>query len=126
MDMAKAVALAQRLITANGRKISVVKLSGVAADPTKPWRGAGVPTALKTVKTSGVFLSHASNIDLGKFITDLGDLMKRVEQAVLIPGGVDLSAFDQIIDGAIIWKIDWTRELKPGTTTALYAMGVKR
>jgi hypothetical protein len=126
MDYARAVALAQRLILKNGRAIDVIRFSPTAADANKPWRGPGTPTVAQTVSTTAVFLPHASLGDLGKLGID-EEMLKRVEQVALVAGGAtDLSSFNAFVDGGSRWKIDWVRELKPGSTSVLYAIGVKR
>ena len=126
MDYARAVALAQRLITKNGRAITVQQLGSIPADVTKPWKGAANPTVVNSVETVGVFVPHAGSEDLGKFLVD-EELLKRVEQVVLIAGGgTDLTTYQQVLDEGSVWKIDWIRGLKPGSVTVLYAVGVKR
>jgi hypothetical protein len=127
MDYARAVALAQRLIDKNGRTITIDQLSSVPVDANKPWKGPAVPTVAATASLKAVFLPVSSASELGLFAKD-DELLKRVEQVALIAadGVNDLTAFHRITDVGSFWKVDWTRELKPGPTTILYAIGVKR
>lgn len=128
-DYARFVALAQRLIEANGREITVQKLDATPEEEAKPWNGPGEPTVDEDeeVETYAVNLSHASTVDLGALGID-EDLLKRVERVLLVAanGTDELDTFQQILDGEETWGIDWVRTLKPGPTTILYVFGVKR
>lgn len=126
MDYARAVALAQRLINKNGRTITIDRLSAVALDVNKPWKGPGAPTVAATVSPKAVFLPHASLSDLGLFAPD-DELLKRAEQVALLAadGTNDFTTFHRITD-TTMYRIDWVRALKPGDTVILYAIGVCR
>lgn len=126
MNYAKALALAQRLIAANGREIKLQRLSGTPANAAKPWEGAAAPTVVEEVIVTGVFVPHAGTEDLGKLLLD-EELAKRCEQICLVPGGTyNLANFTVIEDEGTKWRIELMRELKPGSTTVLYVLGVKR
>ena len=66
-DLATLALTAKRLIDANGRTITVRRLSRVEEDPAKPWRGTTdvrtTPDA--TVSVKGVFVHPHSAIELG-------------------------------------------------------------
>lgn len=126
INYTRAVALANRLISANGRSVTVQQLSAVAADPTKPWLGTGTPTVSATSVVSAVFVPLSSAQDLGKSLVDEA-LLKDAEQVLLVAAnGTDLTTFHMILDGSVRWKITGVRELKPGPTVILYAFGVAR
>ncbi len=125
-DYSKFVELARRLIDKSGRSCEFQKLSAVAADPAKPWLGAGAPTVIEPVTTMAVFLPDGAGF--GKLIED-NELFKSSEQMVLVAppvGGEDLSDYHTVLDGGVRWKINVTKALAPGPVTVLYAMGVSR
>jgi hypothetical protein len=124
MDYARAVALAQRLIEANGRDTVLQRLDATPADADMPWKGPGTPTVAAEYERVGVFLPHNGTEDLGRYLFD-SELLKRCDQVALIAGGDDdLSVCNQLNDSGKKWRITWIRELKPGDTTVLYAIGV--
>lgn len=126
MDYARAAALAQRLIEKNGRDAGFVRLSSTPLDANKPWKGPGAPTVAQTVTQKAVFLPHNGVEELGKFFVD-EELLKRCEQVLMtFVGAANLSTFHQVSDSSTLWKIKWVRELKPGSTSLMYAMGVGR
>lgn len=127
MDYAKIVKLVQRLITKNGRECTLRKLSSVAADPAKPWKGPGTPSVASETTLRGVFVP-ATGDSLGReFVSD--ELLKRVSEVLLVApddAGTDFSIFDTLIDDSLQWKIEWVYVLRPADLTLLYAYGVKR
>lgn len=126
MDFARAAALAQRLIEANGRDTVFDKLSATAVDADKPWKGPGSPTVADTVTQKAVFVPHAGNEDLGRYFVDV-ELMKRCDQLLMtFVGTKDLTTFHRVTDSGTQWRIEWIRELKPGPTSVLIVMGVCR
>jgi len=126
MDYASAAALAQRLIEKNGRLTSFERLESAVADVDKPWKGAGSPSVAETVEQRAVFLPHSGVDDLGKYLAD-DELLRRCEQVLMtFVGTADLTTFQRVLDSGTAWKINWTRELKPGPTSLLYVMGVSR
>ena len=126
-NTARQIALAQRLITKNGRSVTFQRLSATAADATKPWKGPGTPTVAQTQAVDAVFLPANGSVDLGKLGIDK-ELLKRVEQVCMVAGitGTDLSTFSTILDSSSRFKIDWYRELKPSDGVVLYVFGVSR
>lgn len=119
------IALATRLIAAKGRGVSLVRLSATAADPAKPWNGAGAPTEAARVDVRACFVPP-SGADFGRgFITE--DQLKRCDQVALVaPGSADYAQFSAVEDDVMRWKIEWVQVLKPGEAVLLYALGVKR
>lgn len=124
-DHKKFADLAVRLIDKNGRAITLQTLSGAAADPNKPWLGAGAPTVSAAVDTKAVFLPASGN-DLGKIITSK-ELLASVEQVALIaPHASLLEEMTVMLDDGKVWKVEWVQVLKPGDQICLYLFGVKR
>jgi len=125
-DFTEFVELARELIAENGRSVTFQKLDASAADPAKPWKGAGAPTVEAEVTTTAVFLPDGSG--MGKLIED-NDLFKKAEQVLLVAppaSGEVLGDFHVVLDGGSRWKVDVAKELRPGPITVLYAMGVSR
>ncbi len=125
-DHGKFAALATRLITKNGRLITMQRLSSTAADPNKPWNGPGAPTVASAVpNVPAVFVPPGGG--LGRDIVT-EDLLQRVEQVALIaPLQEGLETMHRIIDtDGQAWKIDWVQVLKPADKTVLYVVGVTR
>lgn len=127
MDYEELLAVTLELITDTGRAITIEKLSAEAQDEEKPWRGVGTdgPTVESSVDTVGTFVP-ASGMDLGQIVKDK-ELLKRVEQVVLVPGNEEpIELYTRIVDAGDLWKVDWVQVLKPGDTVMLYAFGIKR
>lgn len=126
MNYAKAVALATRLINANGRSTTLQRLSSTPVDANKPWKGPAVPTVMQSVITVGLFAPPFNNESLGKeFIRD--ELLARCENVLLVAtNAVDLTTFTSVLDSSVRWNIEWCQVLQPGATVLLYAFGIKR
>ncbi len=134
VDYQKAAQLALRLISENGRAVTLVKLGQTAADPAKPWRGN--PDARNTPEasaaTTGVFVP-ASGGGLG-FISEDSELVKRSEQILLVAAesvsSYKIEDFNEVIDpeDAIDtrWRVTQVEMLKPAGIRLLYAIGVRR
>lgn len=127
VDYARSLALAQRLINANGRTITLRQLSGTAADSDKPWEGPSDTTVTTAVTAKAVFVPHNGQEDLGKFGVD-DELFKRFEQVALVAsdGTNDFNDFQQVVDGGRTWTIGLIRELRPGDTSIMYVLGLNR
>lgn len=129
-DDAALIALAQRLITASGRAVTLVEFNSTLADANKPWEGAADPrvTPDSTLVVDAVFVEPQSALRLGLiYLTD--DMIKRAEQIMLIsPGASDnLSSYQEVIDEDLSrWKIIDNRVLKPGSSVILNYLTVER
>jgi len=129
----KMAAVAEKQITKRGRSISVVKISRTPTDASKPWRADDTPredTDLEdSILTMGAFVEPSSLVHFG-FTSEDSELVKRSKQVVLIAGKsvnqADIDQYDEIWDGATIWKIDRTIRLKPGPVTLLYVVGLSQ
>lgn len=123
---ARQIALAQRLILKHGRLTTFQRLAATPADPAKPWLGPGMPAVDESAMLPAVFLPASGEKELSSLAID-SELLKRVEQVLLVAGGAnDLAPFSVVLDGSIRYRIDWVRTLKPSTADVLYALGIKR
>lgn len=127
-DLTKLVATAQRLIKANGRSVTFIRHDQTLGDVAKPWQG---PTDARakpndTSVQNAVFLEPSSAPKLG-ISTEQSDLVMNSEQIMMVsPGTVDLTAFQEVLDGTTYWKITTIEVLRPGAVTLLAYVGVKR
>ena len=130
VDFAASIATAQRLITENGRLVTLVSLDDTPAVAAQPWKGAADPRATPdaTLPVRAVFVPPSSASALGLRI-DTNDLVKRAEQiAIVSPGGaVDTEIYDEIADSdGSRWKIVFSENLKPAELLVLSFFGVAR
>lgn len=134
MDYNRAAANAQRLIRKNGRSVTLSMLSGVAADPAKPWRGAGVPTDTDPITESAVFAIGNTSIPTESrglaFDWVDSELLKTTRHVCLVPalGLPILDNYKIIIDHENNngrWSIIWGQCLQPGGVRILYCFGLK-
>ncbi len=123
---------AKELVDRFGRPITVIQYDDAIDDPTKPWRGTANPRAVPTaeVQAAGVFVEPTGARALG-ISTQAGELLKRSDAIFLVSlgsasNGIDLSLFDEVLDGGKRWKIEVVEKLQPGDLTLLYFLGVKR
>ena len=124
-DFSKMAAVAQRLIQANGRTVTIVRHGKNPQDSDKPWRGSSeYPAATVTGKAAFVAAS-----DLGYKVRD-AENVKRADKVALFAaaddGGQALEDFDVIEDGASVWHIMRVEVLQPATTRLLYMFEVAR
>lgn len=113
------------LVKKNGRAITFRMRSRTPADSLKPWRGPS-PTAVIEVPTYGVFVPPSSANLLGQSVK-LDDLVKRSEAIIIVAPGsdvVDLSNYDEIVDGGVSWHVKGVEKLQPADTILLYFFGV--
>lgn len=126
-DYVKLAATATRLIKANGRLITLQKLSATPADATKPWNGPAAPTVAVQVTNVGAVFVPPGGSGLGRSVVD-DELIKRCDQIALVaPVEEGLETMSRILDtDGQTWKIEWVQVLKPAAKTLLYVIGVKR
>jgi hypothetical protein len=125
VDFARMAAVAQRLIEANGRTVTIVKHGKNPQDTDQPWRGSSeYPVA--TVTGSAAFVAAS---DLGHRVRD-DQNVKRADKVALFAavndGGHALEEFDVIEDGESVWHIVGAQVLQPGSTRLLYLFEVQR
>jgi len=121
--MADFAALAERLITKNGRAISVRATTKTPVDAEKPW---GAQTDSDTdYDTYGVFIDTQASDYLARVSAVSRLVLANVEvkkTGVLIPGtvGVEPTTSMKIVDGDTIWGIAKVSKVQPGPDVALY------
>ena len=129
VDTAKAIATAQRLITADGRSVRLIRYNEIPTDTTKPWNGPGDPrrTPRAFLDIDAVFVPPSSASALG-LSTEANDLIKRSSQILMMSGGasVDLLQYNEVLDDDKYWKIEFIETLKPGDEILLTFIGVSR
>lgn len=124
-DFGRLAAMAQRLIEANGRTVTIIKHGADPQDSDKPWR-AGSQYPVASVTGRAVFVAPS---DLGHKVVD-ADNVRRAEKvalfAALDDGGHQLETFDVIEDGDSVWYIIKAEVLQPADTRLLYQFEVRR
>ena len=122
--------LAERLIEANGRDLSLVRRDqDNPVDPAKPWRGS-TEAATITVVVKGVF------VDFEKQDFD-GSLVRRGDKRVLIAaksvtdeGGsaanLKIEDYDHVLDAGVRWKIITAELVEPGPLRILFDLQVRQ
>lgn len=121
---------AERLIARFGRAVVLQGKAAAPTTPSKPWEGpsdvAGTPLPLY-----GVFVPPNTVREFG--LTALGhgtefqDLITFSQQIMItFPGEVDLRDYTTLIDADVNWGIIGIQSLKPGPTTLLAFIGVRR
>lgn len=132
VDYNRMAALAERLIQADGRLVTVVKLARTPVDADKPWRGDPTPRDMgrpaDEFQAYGVTVDTSSLSRFGFYAVD-DELVKRAKKAVIISakavGNRDLEYYDEVLDiDQDRWKVRWAMKLKPGEIPLLFALGV--
>lgn len=134
INYARLQTIANKLITENGRSITLIKQNRTAADPAKPWRGAAdLPLETAGTPVTAVFVALADSKTLGQFsFAQEGTIHKAdsdqffVSGKAIVDAGIDLTEYDTIQDGTEVWRITSVDELKPGSTVLLYYLNVSR
>ena len=127
VDYTRLTATAQRLISANGRSITLVQFDSTPSDASRPWLGPADPRATPdaSLTVDAVFVDNGSG--LGKTF-NIEDLLKKSDQVALLSAGaqVDLSIYNEVIDGTERYKITGFDVLRPAGVTVLAVIGMKR
>lgn len=126
---AKLAKVADKLIRANGRDITLVKKSSTPADPAAPWNGLEVSNATEIV-AKGVFVIPASEEHFGRRDEDIKFFPHRGAEMLAFVSATqvvqEVSDFDFIKDGTTVWKVMFVEVLNPGSVRMFYTFGVKR
>lgn len=129
VDYVALTAIAQRLITENGRLATFVAFDNVSANITKPWEGPDDPrtTPVASDVYSVVNVEPSGTVALGSS-QKVTDLAKRSEKILIVSAGVqvDMSIYDEVIDESVTYKIEGIEILRPGSITVLSFVGLKR
>lgn len=128
-DYVKLAATAERLIRNNGRSITFVKLDETAADPSEPWNGPASNET--TLALNGVFVPPNTVRQFGLSAlgegTEFRDLVTFSEQVIITAQGEnDLREYTKVIDRSDRWGIIGLQVLRPGDTTLIAFVGVRR
>lgn len=104
--------------------MSFVRYSETPSDASKPWNE---PTGSSTsVSLYAVVASPSLQRLLGKGI-DLSNLIESSDQILIVAqGSTDISQFSEVVDDGEIFGITDIQILKPGDTSLLSYVGVKR
>ena len=122
--------LAERLIEANGRDISLVRRDqDNPTDPAKPWRGS-TEAATITVVVKGVFIEFEKE-DFDGTLVRRGD--KRIliaDKSVTDEGGsatnLKIEDYDHVLDGGTRWKIMKAELIEPGPLRIMFDLHVRQ
>lgn len=122
--------LAERLIEANGRDLSLVRRDqGNPTDPAKPWRGSTEVDTI-TVVVKGVFIEFEKE-DFDGTLVRRGD--KRVliaDKSVTDEGGsasnLKIEDYDHVLDGGTRYKILSAELIEPGPLRIMFDLQVRQ
>lgn len=128
VDLAPIIATAQRLITENGRSVTFVRQDQTLSDAAQPWLGPANPrtTPNATLVVDAVFVDPSGAVKLG-LSSEQSDLIMNSDQILIVSAGAtNLLQFQEVLDEGVYWKITTIETLRPGATTVLSFVGVKR
>lgn len=130
VDFLALITVAQRLISENGRAISLLGFNETPADVNRPYEGPSdtTDTPSNQLDLNAVFvLPGQAGLGLG-LDSVVQDLLKRSEQVAMVSPGAtaDLKIYQQITDGSDQWTINEVHELKPGNELVLGFLGVRQ
>ena len=130
VDYAAVLATAQRLLTENGRSVTLVNFDSTPADPNRPWLGPATDprdTPDSTLTLDAVAVAPSGVVNLG-LAFEADDLIKDAAEILICSPGanVDLTVFEEVIDETVRWKIIGIQVLRPATITVLAFIGVER
>ena len=130
VDFASLKSLAERLIEANGRDLTLVRRDqGNLVDANQPWRGSTEVSEISFV-VKGVFTEFEK--------TDFdGSLVRRGDKRVLISdqsvldesagaSNLKIEDYDHILDDGVRWKIISAETIQPGPTRIFYDIHVRQ
>lgn len=123
------IEFAQEMVNEFGRTVQFIRLNRTFDDPLYPQEGTSDARAVpdETLTTKMAFLEPATEEKFGRMaITE--DMIKNVDMVGFVaPGGDrDLEEFDEVLDFASYYKIDWMRTFAPGDAVIFVVMGLKR
>lgn len=122
---------AARLISKNGRTVSIRRSVTTAGDPAKPWGGAADTTVETDESTTAVFFNENAK-DLEARLSAVSRLViSPVEQnraLVYIAArdiGVAPTIADKLVDGSRVLEIEQVETVQPGSQVILYILKVE-
>jgi hypothetical protein len=115
------------LLSENGRTVTLNKMDNVPSNSSKPWQGSTTArTAVATLEVSAVFVEPSSLDTLGRDYVS-PEFLKRSEQIAFISTDTRLDQFNEMVDSdSTRWRIVDMTELRPGSKSMLYFVGVKK
>jgi len=124
-------ATAIRMINKRGRSIRLIRFDETAANAARPWRGPPSSPTEPGSNVFGVFVPPISVRQFGLSALGLGTEMESMiavsEQIIIVSAGeIDLRQFSEVLDQSERWGIFASQILKPGSTTLLGFLGVRR
>ena len=129
VDYAHFINLAQRLISENGREVTLLSFDSALSDTDQPWLGSGDPrnNPDSVLVTEAVFVPPSGASNLG-FAVEVSDLLKTFDQIMIVSIGAqrDPTQYNEVVDGTTNWKIQAIQVLRPGPSTVLVFMGLVR
>ena len=132
INYTKSQAVALRLLTENGRPVTLLKFSTSPDDLNKPWKGS---TGLETLTVTAVFTDPVSEKDLGAAEIVMEGGHKSGKKIAFIAAGenldangapIDLAEYDQLIDGGRTYKMEEIHTLAPGNIPLMYEVRLAR
>lgn len=127
LDYVKLAAIADALIKANGKLVTLKSQSHIPADNTKPWRGSGGPTVTTgdghSIDAMAVIIPNDELDD--KEAMRRGDAVAYIAPSTLVDGSpptmADLVAFNTLDDNeGYHWHIHGVKIINPGAIRVLY------
>lgn len=127
VDITSLRSTAERLISENGRDVTLVKRDRTAGDGAKPWRGPASPGTDVSVTAKAVFVDFEEG-DFAATLVRRGDKRALVSAKVIedINSAAALEEFDVVLDGDVEWKIISTTVIEPGSSRVLYDMQLRK
>ena len=130
VDYVRMAQTASRLIANNGRAIQFFKFNEIPNDSNQPWKGPAI-SGEPTLKLTGVFVPPNTVREFGLSALGEGtrfeDLITFSQQVIIVAQGEnDLQKYTTVIDRDERWGIVGLQVLRPGNTTVLGFVGVRR
>ncbi len=118
VDVAALAVVATRLITENGRTVTLRKRTEPASPSSEPWNDADT---ISTVSTTGAF-----TLDLSALVG--GTLLRRAGRECYVPAGAgtDLESYSELLDGSTIYKIADVERIAPNDILVAWRLILER
>lgn len=123
LDYVKLAAVADKLISENGKPVTFKRQSATPADPTKPWRGAGAHVDDLVITAFAVVIPNDEIDD--KEAMRRGDATAYIAASTFGAGNPfapdDLVTIDSMLDNeGYTWHVHGVKIINPGATRVLY------
>lgn len=122
LDYAALATVSQTLIEANGRSVTLVKVSEVPLTPAQPWRG-NTTTETLSVVTAVMMDYEKEDVD--------GDLVRAGDQIAVVAEksapSADIEDYELLRDDENQeWKIINVDKIRPGPTTLVFLIQLRK